>query len=70
MSYASTCDGNLAALQKYEAEIEKMERNYEDFETEIEDLKIEERLQELLNEFNSLTEKYGIEEDFNEYFDL
>jgi len=70
MSYASTGDGNLAALQKYEEKIEKAERNYAVFESEIQDLKIEERLQELLNEFNSLTEKYEIEEDFNEYFDL
>jgi hypothetical protein len=68
MSYASTGDGNLAALQKYEEKIEKNERNYAAFETEIEDLKIEERLQELLDEFNSVSEKYGIMEDFDEYF--
>jgi hypothetical protein len=69
MSYASTGDGNLAALQQHEEKIEKDERNYAAFETEIEDLKIEERLQELLDEFNSVSEKYGIMEDFDEYFD-
>jgi uncharacterized protein YoxC len=68
MSYASTGDGNLAALQKYEKKIEKAERNYAAFETAIEEAGIETELEKLISSFNSIAEDFNIMEDFDEYF--
>jgi len=66
-SYASAGDGNLAALQKYEEEEEKAERNYIAFERELEEAGIENELHNLINTFNQIAEKYNISEDFKNY---
>lgn len=68
MSFASTGDGNLAALQKYEEEIEKKERNYEAFENAILDADIESELDELISKFNDIADEYNVIEDFKEHF--
>lgn len=68
MSFAITGDGNLAALQKYEDEVEKKERDYEAFENALLDADIESKLDELISKFDDIANQYNIIEDFNEYF--
>jgi len=57
------CDGNLAALAKYEAKIEENEKSYHEMRAEIDD-KINE-IESLIEEIKNTYESYGFEFERN-----
>ena len=57
------CDGNLAALAKYEAKMEEVEKSYHEMRTEIDD-KIDE-IERLIEEIKNTYDSYGFEFERN-----
>ena len=59
-------DGNLEALKRYERDIDKADKLYEEFQEKVEAM-IYSELEDLRFEYDVLAKEYNIEETFADY---